>query len=199
MKNLELQGNGHSPHNTNIISHCETPSANPLNLPISYITSHSIIEDSSPSQTNIVILRNGVHNLRLIDILSKQLEDKFTNCSKTFKNDEAINPFMQKISTRYDHIMYCGSSEAQVIVYNRSFNRLWYRQYLSRVKIVLIPFNINLHWILIALDLNERIIYILDPLTNGLDIHSENITNSITIGSSILQHIFSRGGGGGAR
>ena len=88
--------------------------------------------------------------------------------------------------------MYCGSSEARAIVYNRSFNRLWYGQGLSRVKIVLIPFNINFHWILIALDLNERIIYILDLLTNESDIHSENITNSVTIGPSILQHIFSR-------
>ena len=45
-----------------------------------------MIDDSSPSQTNIVVLRNGVHNLRIVDIasletdLSKQLEDKFTNC-----------------------------------------------------------------------------------------------------------------------
>ena len=73
------------------------------------------LEDSSPSQTNIVFLRNGVHTLRTVDIasleinLSKQLEGNFTNCSKIFKkgclNDEVINTFMQKISTRHDHIM----------------------------------------------------------------------------------------------
>ena len=30
---------------------------------------------------------------------------------------------MQKISTCHEHIMYCGSSEIQVIVYNRSFQQ----------------------------------------------------------------------------
>ena len=81
LKHIELQGNGPTTHNRNIISYCETPSTssatNPLNLPISYITSHSVIEDSSPSQTIIVILRNGAHNWRIVDIESLE-----TNVSK---------------------------------------------------------------------------------------------------------------------
>ena len=106
-------------------------------------------------------------------------------------HDEVVNLFFHQLYKAHDSIIYCPSTEALVIAQDKTYRRLWRGEDITNKELLLIPFNPSSnHWILIAIELIKRIMYIFDPMTNNNNPIS--YPDATKVGSRLVQQKFNR-------
>ena len=87
--------------------------------------------------------------------------------------------------------LYCSSNAALVVAERKSFRKLWKNEDLFSKSFIFIPFSLNnCHWILVVINISERAIGVLDPLSTDTHWTYTSARKGYRIGLSLMQMKF---------
>ena len=64
-----------------------------------------------------------------------------TNFKFGWLHSEVINSYFSVFSKTQEKVLYCGVTEALLILHGKSFSRLWKNQPIQKDSVIIIPFN----------------------------------------------------------
>ena len=118
-------------------------------------------------------------------------EATLTNFKICWLHGEVINSYFNVICKTQEKVLYCGTTEALLISYGKSFRMLWKNQLIKKDIVIIIPFNpTGHHWIFIQIKLCNRRYCIIDPLRDDIDEGSETFVKALFVIKCALQNKF---------
>ena len=152
------------------------------------------------------LLKKHCHSISFLDLLSLEVnltkdelrrvirtvrEQYDTNFKIGWLHDEVINFYFSVIYITQGKVLYCGTTEALIILHGKSFRRLWKNESIQKDSVIIIPFkSTGYHWIFIQIDLRNRRYCIIDPLTDDIDERSKTCVKALFVIKYILQNKF---------
>ena len=168
---------------------------------LNYTITSKIITQLPSIPFSTSLLRNGCHSLTYLDLLSlecvhstSQLEkiQKYDSRFRTgWLHDEIFNLFLYMMTKKNRSTLYCRSTAALVVAERKSFRKLWKNEDLFSKSFIFISCNPNnSHWILVVVNISERTIGVLDPLTTDTHWTDTSVQRRYRIGLNLMQMKF---------
>ena len=125
------------------------------------------------------LLTNGPHVLTLLQLKSLEpylseedvaiLQSKDCQFQSGWLYDKIINGYLWQLCKNNSKCLYVASATTKVLLTIKSINNLWKNQKLNSIRYIFIPYNINNHWVLLALDVLNQMLLSLDPSSTIFD------------------------------
>ena len=130
------------------------------------------------------LLRNGPHSVSLLEIkslepfLHRETQILLSSMSEKpfipgWLYDEVINSFFWCLQEDHEHVLYAASTSMLSLQNGGQGGRLWSEKS-NEKNLIIAPWNpTHCHWTLIAIDLQQRNIFYVDPLNAADDIKNK--------------------------
>ena len=144
---------------------------------------------NGPHRVSMVHIKSLEPNLSRIELVLLKAQDK--HFCKGWLYDEIINSYLWQICRQYNNCLYVCSSTALLLQKHSCIKRLRNGIDLGSKKLMFIPWNPNnMHWILLAVDIDQKKLLYLDPMERPCLTTSESVADAKDLVNYLLSQKF---------